>query len=50
MGSVLSTCAGDPSKVVDINGKRYVIDKLLGEGGFSYVYLVIKHLFDTYCR
>jgi len=40
MGAWLSFLFGGGSKVVRLNNRRLLIRKTLGEGGFSYVYLV----------
>lgn len=40
MGAWLSFLFGSPNKVVSLNGRKLHIRKTLGEGGFSYVYLV----------
>lgn len=39
VSSCLSSCAGSLS-TVKLNGRTYEVVKLLGEGGFSLVYLV----------
>lgn len=35
----LSSCLCHPSAKIKINGRTYKIVKVLGEGGFSFVYL-----------
>eukprot|EP00026_Physarum_polycephalum_P014019 Phypoly_transcript_14485.p1 GENE.Phypoly_transcript_14485~~Phypoly_transcript_14485.p1 ORF type:complete len:317 (+),score=13.26 Phypoly_transcript_14485:46-951(+) len=40
MGAWLSFLFGSPSKLVRLNERKLYIRKTLGEGGFSYVYLV----------
>ncbi len=40
MGAWLSLLFVPPSKVVSLQGRKLIIKKSLGEGGFSFVYLV----------
>lgn len=40
MGAWLSFLFASPRKVVRLNGRKLYIRKTLGEGGFSFVYLV----------
>ncbi|CEP62501.1 putative serine/threonine protein kinase ENV7 LALA0_S05e07052g [Lachancea lanzarotensis] len=38
--AALCCCAGFKPSIVVVNGQKYEIQKLLGEGGFSFVYLI----------
>lgn len=38
--STISQCLCKPDATLKINGRTYKLDRLLGEGGFSFVYLI----------
>jgi len=40
MGAWLSLFFTSSSKIITVQSKKYIIDKLIGEGGFAFVYLV----------
>lgn len=44
MGVWLSLFFTPSSKIIIIKKKKYIIEKLIGEGGFAYVYLVIQYI------
>jgi len=40
MGGWISLCFTPSSKVIEVKGRKFIIKKQIGEGGFSFVYLV----------
>eukprot|EP01114_Cavostelium_apophysatum_P022096 TRINITY_DN7885_c0_g1_i1.p1 TRINITY_DN7885_c0_g1~~TRINITY_DN7885_c0_g1_i1.p1 ORF type:complete len:327 (+),score=66.95 TRINITY_DN7885_c0_g1_i1:149-1129(+) len=40
MGAWLTLMCTSPSKIISIKGRKFIIEKQIGEGGFSFVYLV----------